>query len=250
MVGDIITWFKGIDWLANAFGVGVPVGGGILLLRRWCDRRKQPRTFQAFVADALKSPFESSKLKGIATIGIVDDNLSDFPVGDLKKAGFNIKTYKHVTIADFDLIAKFDVVFLDMRDIVKDDPMEGGLKLIHTLRQKNPRQKICAVSSKKFDPAATAFFKQADDVQNKPISAHKCQQVIHGFLQEKFDPRLLAESLDSGSAGPLTGDSALLLQQVRAAVQMRKALDDTAIPHSVSVVTRSLAIDLARALSV
>ena len=246
---EIITWFKGIDWLANALGVGIPLAGGTLAVWKWRERRKQPRTFQAYVAKTLPSPFDPSKLQSVATIAIVDDNLSDFPVAELKKAGFNVKTYKQVTLADFDVIAKFDVVFLDMRDIVKDDPMEGGLKLIHTLRNKNPRQKICAVSSKKFDPAATAFFKQADDVQNKPISAHKCQQVIYSFLHEKFDPHVLAQMLDSSFNGTLTGDSAVLLEQVRKAVETHSLLNETTIPSSVSQVNRSLAIDLVRAIN-
>ena len=61
-----------------------------------------------------------------------------------------------------------------MKGIVKDDPEYGGLKLIAELRKINPKQKICAVSSKTFDPTATEFFKQADNYKKKPMTSQEC----------------------------------------------------------------------------
>lgn len=135
--------------------------------------------------------------KEIGNIAIVDDNLADFPVGELKGSGYRIKTFKQVKLSDLPTLQEFDLVFLDIKGIVKDDYDEGGFKVLERLRENNPRQKICAVSSQTFVPTATAFFRQADDVQAKPISAHKCQEVIDVLLREKLNPLELAIQMDS-----------------------------------------------------
>ena len=201
------------------------------------------------VSAKLPVPYPSDRIKTFAQIAIVDDNLADFPVQELKRAGFDIKTYKHVAVSDFDEIAKFDVVFLDMHDIVKDDPTEGGLKLIKVLRQKNPRQKICAVSGNQFNPSATAFFKLADDALNKPISAQRCVEVLEAFLIEKLDPVRIAAELDSFQF-PTSEVRKNLLQSMQSAARAKSALTDSAVPASLPTTIRSSVQDLSRALAV
>lgn len=240
----IITWFKQLDWLANALAVMAPVGGLTLFIWKWSKAKsKSPK----FFTDLLK-PVQPGTFKKIGQIAIVDDNISDFPVSELKRAGYNIKTYRHVSVSDFDEISRFDVVFLDMFDIVKDDPTEGGLKLIHTLRSKSPRQKICAVSSNTFNPSATAFFKQADDAQNKPISAQKCVQVMDSFLLEKLEPTTLAKALDSNPE-IRSAEKASLLLQLADAASNKKALTADQLPDELNPIARSIAVDLARVLA-
>lgn len=247
---DLIAWFRGLDWLANALGVLAPVGGIGALVWRWQRRRAGiPQSFTAFVAATLKSSLIADTLKQVGKIAIVDDNISDFPVAELKRAGYNIRTYKHVSVSEFDEISAYDVVFLDMLDIVKDDPTEGGLKLIQTLRSKNPRQRICAVSSKKFDPAATAFFKQADDAQNKPMSAQKCVQVIDTFLSEKLDPQVLARELDT-TPELLSSERRQVLSQLKQATSKKELLPTNHLPRELKALPRSLALDLSRVLIV
>jgi CheY-like chemotaxis protein len=130
--------------------------------------------------------------KSIARIAIVDDQLQDFPINDLKSDGYQVQTYRHVQLANIQSLASYDIVFLDMKGIVKDDPDYGGLKLIAELRKLNPQQKICAVSGQTFDPTATEFFKQADDYKKKPLTAQECKTVIDSFIVESFDPSKLA----------------------------------------------------------
>lgn len=194
---SIILWFRSTDWIANALAIAIPVAGiGLWTWKRARSRLSRPRSFSALVKSKLSVPCSMAELQGIAQVAIVDDNLGDFPVSELRKAGFRIKTYRHVNVADFDALSEYDVVFLDMHDIVRDDPTEGGLKLIQVLRQKNPRQKICAVSGNQFNPSATAFFKLADDTLNKPMSAQRCVEVLESFLKEKLDPEGLSRFLD------------------------------------------------------
>lgn len=245
---DLIAWFRGLDWLANALGVLAPVGGFGALVWRWQRMKARlPQSFTAFVTSTVKSSPVADTLKQVGRIAIVDDNISDFPVAELKRAGYNIKTYKHVSVSEFDEISTYDLVFLDMLDIVKDDPTDGGLKLIQTLRRKNPRQKICAVSSKKFDPAATAFFKQADDAQNKPMSAQKCVQIIDTFLSEKLDPHSLARELDT-TTELHSSERRTVLTQLKQSTSKKELLPSDHLPRELKTLPRSLALDLSRVL--
>lgn len=246
---SLIGWFKSLDWLANALAVLTPLGGIGIFAWKWRRKRAQlPKSFTALVATITKPPLIAETLKRVGQIAIIDDSINDFPVAELKKAGYNIKTYKHVGVSEFDEISKYDVVFLDMLDIVKDDPTEGGLKLIGTLRRKNPRQRICAVSSKKFDPSATAFFKQADDAQNKPMSAQKCVQVIDTFLAEKLDPRVLADELDRAT-DLQSSDKSTLLTRINHSAVKKVPLDLDTLPNTVRALPRSIAFDLSRVLA-
>ncbi len=165
---DIKTWFNEVGWLANAFGIGLPLLAIMLFIYQRKTQLFGLSTFAALAERHIVPSWVDGLTKSIADIAIVDDNLSDFPVTELKKAGYRVKTYKQVGLSDFLSLAEYDVVFLDMHGIVKDDVDEGGLKLIVKLRSVNPHQKICAVSSKTFDPTASMFFKQADDVQKNP----------------------------------------------------------------------------------
>jgi len=245
----IILWFRSADWIANALAVLTTLAAvGAWLWKRSHDALMQPRSFSAIAKSKLSLPYATGKLKEFATIAIVDDNLSDFPIQELKKTGFTIRTYKHVSTSDFDALSEFDAVLLDMHDIVRDDPTEGGLKLIKVLRHKNPRQKICAVSGNQFNPTATAFFKIADDTLNKPMSAQRCVEVLEEFLLEKLEPAHLAALLDAEDAlGSEQRKEALRI--VASAAKLSKPLVDSELPTSISHETRSMIIDLSRGLA-
>lgn len=245
---SVIQWLRSTDWLANALGILVPLGGlGVWLWKRPRRRQSLPSSFAQLAASTTQIPSSMTAVKATAKVAIVDDNLSDFPVQELRKAGFQITTYRHVSVSDFDGLADFDAVFLDMHDIVKDDPTEGGLKLIRVLRQKNPRQKICAVSGNQFNPSATAFFKLADDALNKPMSAQRCVEVLEAFLKEKLDAQTLAQSLDrSELITPEERNAAIAA--ISAAASQRRAASSSQLPPSWPLDVQSMAIDLSRML--
>lgn len=191
---DVITkFFNDYGWLANALGILLPVGGAVLffirILRPWLRKGD----LDLLLPKTLQTEWTPDMAKSIARIAIVDDQLQDFPVNDLRGDGYQVQTYRHVQLANIQNLSSYDIVFLDMKGIVKDDPDYGGLKLIGELRRLNPKQKICAVSGQTFDPTATEFFKQADDYKKKPLTAQECKTVIDSFVAESFDPSTLAK---------------------------------------------------------
>ncbi|MFT0175008.1 hypothetical protein ACLKMY_40120, partial [Paraburkholderia mimosarum] len=181
-------FFTGAGWLANAFSIGMPLIalGGVIF--GWIKFFRKDADLDSLLPKGFIAAWSADKVSGLTRIAIVDDQVSDFPVGELRKGGFQIKTFKQVKLSDIDILSDFDVVFLDMKGVVKDDPEYGGLKLIERLRSSNPYQKICAVSGQTFDPTATRFFKLADDYKKKPLTAHECKDVIEQFAGGIFDP--------------------------------------------------------------
>lgn len=193
---NVMAWFSQLGWVANA----ISIVGALVAMSFAFHRRIAlilgPASFATIVARHKKRPWRKEDVKSIVRVAIVDDNVSDFPAAELRGDGFSVRSYRQVKLSDFKELQGYDVVFLDMHGIVADDPEAGGLKLILRLREANPRQKICAVSSKTFDPTATTFFKQADDVKKKPMNAAQCREVILDLAGDAFDPEKLAQELD------------------------------------------------------
>jgi len=190
----LITFFNDAGWLANLIGIATFLGGGIAVFFRFVRPKLASSRIDGVVPRDLTQKWSESISKAIAKIAIVDDQPADFPVAELKADGYQVQTYKQVTLATTAQLAAYDIVFLDMKGIVKDDPENGGLKLIGELRRLNPSQKVCAVSSKTFDINATEFFRQADDAKKKPLTAHECRTVINQFLAELFEPQVIIAS--------------------------------------------------------
>ncbi len=208
--------FDNLGWLANLIGIGTPIGGALWLLYKFRAAIFGTSTFIKLTNDYIVRKWhDSDSIKRIVEVAIVDDNPNDFPTVELQRAGYHVKIHKQVSLKDIARLAEYDVVFLDIHGIVKDDIDEGGLKLLPKLREANPRQKICAVSSKTFDPTATTFFKQADDVQKKPVNAQKCQNVIESLSLEKLNPILLATQLDKETSHLNTYTRRVLLGQLK-----------------------------------
>jgi hypothetical protein len=244
---QLITFFNELGWAANLIGIGTPIIG--LLWWAFSGRKRlfQPATFTALSKKSGFAKMNNEEKKKLCKIAIVDDDPDDFPIAELRKASYSVKSFKQIKLADSDILAAFDVVFLDMHGIIKDDLEQGGLKLITRLRALNPIQKICAVSSKTFDPTATTFFREADDVQKKPISAQKCRDVIDGFLAEKLDSESLASDLDSDKdIEKIRKSLVLLLQKLKS----EKSNADNFIKqikiHGVAKKTELMLLDFSR----
>lgn len=184
------------SWLANLLGILGFAGTCIAIFYRYVRPRLQPSRIDAVLPKDFASKWSPSKAKSWSRVAIVDDQPNDFPTAELKSNGYQVQVYKQASLSTTAQLAAFDIVFLDMKGIVKDDPEFGGLKLIAELRRTNPLQKICAVSSKTFDPTATEFFRQANDYKKKPLTAQECRSVIETFLTELFP----AESLISAAS--------------------------------------------------
>jgi len=229
VITEAQSTFESLGWLANFFGIGTPIFGICFFLYKYRAAIFGISTFVKQSNDLILPKWhDSDSIRKIAEIAIVDDNPNDFPTTELRKAGYRVKIYKQVNLNDIERLAEYDVVFLDIHGIVKDDIEEGGLKLLPKLRDANPRQKICAVSSKAFDPTATTFFKQADDVQKKPVNAQKCQNVIDALALEKLNPTALAKHLDTEVNHLSTYKRRTLLGQVKKFAATTKPFSEVA----------------------
>ena len=178
-------------WLANLFGILTFLGTCLVVFNRLVYPRLQPSRIDQIIPATFAETWVPLRAKAWARVAIVDDQPNDFPVTELKADGYLIQIYRQATLANTAQLARYDIVFLDMKGIVKDDPELGGLKLIGELRRINPLQKICAVSSKTFDPTATEFFRLANDYRKKPMTAQECRAVIDQFLIDLFPAQML-----------------------------------------------------------
>lgn len=204
---DLINWavqfWNSLGWLANAFGIVagliavvafVPVASGWITAKRLEGKFKNVADY---VGSRISDPAEAiQKIKQAARIAIVDDNLDDFPIDYLRRAGFHVDTFTQISLAETNKLAHYDVVFLDIVGVVLEDKRAGGLELIKRIRAMQNRPSVIAVSGKKFDPTVTDFFKQADDVMRKPISENACEEHITDVLEQRLSPCRAAKDLD------------------------------------------------------
>lgn len=253
LITEAQSTFDHLGWLANLIAIGTPAFGFAFFLHKYWAVIFGTSTFVKQTNNLITPKWhDSDSIRKIAEIAIVDDNPNDFPTAELRKAGYRVKTYKQVSLNDISSLAEYDVVFLDIHGIVKDDIEEGGLKLLPKLREANSRQKICAVSSKSFDPTATAFFRQADDVQKKPVNAQKCQDVIEALALEKLNPTTLATHLDIETNYLSAYKQRVLLEQLKKFAATTKPLSEMAAQVSatgkLSPALNYLLIDYVRVL--
>ncbi|CDF83409.1 hypothetical protein PKB_2062 [Pseudomonas knackmussii B13] len=213
IISTISNWFQNASGLANFFGITTPIAGVAFALNKFLKQRKSEPSIHE-LSEIISHNQNRINLKKIGKIAFVDDEIQDFPITELKKANYQISTYKQVSLADVTDLATYDVIFLDIKGVVKDDPEEGGLKLLSSLRKLNPNQKICAVSNKQYDVLATRFFEQADDVAKKPMTAQKCSDQIDQFLSEKFKLEHIEESITSELSRLDKGKRAAFLRSI------------------------------------
>jgi arsenate reductase-like glutaredoxin family protein len=125
-------------------------------------------------------------------IAIIDDEIESFPIDFIRKMGFDVQCYESISFADSLEITKYDVVFLDVKGVVKEDLEEGGAKFIKILKQARSLLPIVAVSSGKFHPELNDYFKSSDMIINKPIDEFKISEILKELKSDYFDfPELI-----------------------------------------------------------
>lgn len=210
-------------WLEPAIGIFVLLISGFLACWRWLVPWLKREKLDSVVPKEFVGSWNIEFAKRVARIAIVDDQPKDFPVQELKADGFNVVVHKQVSLADVKALGEYDIVFLDMKGIVKDDPEYGGLRLIADLRAESPHQKVCAVSSKTFDPTATEFFKLADNCKKKPMTAQECKAVISSFLEAIFDPSSALTSANAVLASLSVNQKVAVVQRVKLSIARKES---------------------------
>lgn len=138
----------------------------------------------------------SSTLLSSLRLAVVDDNPADFPIDYLKVLVGRVDVFTEVSLAEVSRFADYEVVFLDITGVVKEDLQKGGLSFLKKLRTLENSPLIIAVSSKKFDPTMTEFFKLADDIMRKPVTEIQCEEKLRNLISERLVPHSYAQNLD------------------------------------------------------
>jgi hypothetical protein len=154
-----------------------------------------PKLKEFFKKNDFEAFIEENQLRSTYKVAIIDDEIDSFPVDFIRQMGFEVRCYESISFADSLRIAKFDVVFLDVKGVVKEDLEEGGAKFIKILKQARSLLPIVAVSSGKFHPELNDYFKSSDMIINKPIGEFKIGEILRELKADFFDFNILVDSL-------------------------------------------------------
>lgn len=130
-------------------------------------------------------------------VAFVDDRLTDLPETYIRNLKYDLTTFDHVSLANFSILEKFDVVVLDITNVVPEDMKSGGLEIIKRLKSLPQPPLVIAVSQKKYDPTVSDFFKLADATLKKPVKESELEAVLNRLLTGFVTPVGIAKNIDA-----------------------------------------------------
>ncbi|MGQ4500254.1 hypothetical protein ACUIA4_17945 [Vibrio parahaemolyticus] len=193
-----------MGWLSNLLGIVIPLGtGGLILYKYLKNKNKNKKAEHSDFSSMLSEIFKgcTSKIYKTKSVAIVDDNPENYPIPYLNQSGYNITSIESVSLANIDHLLKYDLLILDITNIVVEDPKKGGLTLLKKLKSEKPDILTIAASSKRYDPTLTEFFKLADDQIKTPIEPEALEEKIINVLNYKYCPIAAAKRLDDSISG-------------------------------------------------
>ncbi|UTW13086.1 hypothetical protein [Marinobacterium rhizophilum] len=200
-MSQFIAFWNGSGWLANFFTVVLglfTVGGGIYSISKWVktlsDNANDYSNLLSYIKN--RSRIESQEYLKRRKIAVIDDQPENYPVDYLRKRGFDLTTYEEVSLTDYSFIKNYDLIFMDVTNVVKEDPQRGGFELIKRVRAEFKEVVIVGVSSKRFDPTLTEFFMMCDEQSRTPIAEQDCENLITDLLEKNFSPVNIAKDID------------------------------------------------------
>lgn len=200
-MSQFVVFWNNSGWLANLFTVLLglfTVGGGIYSIYKWVktllDNANDYSNILSYIKN--KSRIESQEHLKRRKIAVIDDQPENYPVEYLRKQGFDLTIYEEVSLTNYSFIENYDLIFMDVTNVVKEDPQRGGFELIKRVRAEFKEIVIVGVSSKRFDPTLTEFFKMCDEQSRTPISEQDCEKLIIDLLEKNFSPVNIAKEID------------------------------------------------------
>ncbi|WP_304635533.1 hypothetical protein [Pseudoalteromonas sp.] len=175
--------------------IGILIGVIGLLIALFTYLFPFDRVSKMFEKKKLDQLAKEMKLRSNYRVAIIDDEIDSFPIDFINKMGFDVKTFESISFADSIEIAKFDVVLLDVKGVVREDLEEGGAKFIKILKEARSALPVVAVSSGKFQPGLNDYFKSSDAILNKPIEEFKIQELLNELKADFFDFEKLSSQL-------------------------------------------------------
>lgn len=114
----------------------------------------------------------------------------------MQRSGFNITCITSVSLANYKHLLDYDLIILDVTNIVEEDMKRGGLELMKRIKNDNPRKPVIAASSKSYDPTLTEYFKLSDKQIQTPIKDQKIEEAITETLEKIYSPKSKAREID------------------------------------------------------
>lgn len=176
----------------------VTVGVGLaLLVRTYWMHRQSPKTTLELTIGTFpdESAANVALLKKMSCV-VVDDKIEDFPIDFMRKFFSGTVTESSVSLNDAARLSCYDVIFLDVMDVVQEDPKRGGAVLIESIRRFRKDGIIISVSSKKYDMDVMEYFKSADIHMRKPIRAPVVEEQLLAHMSRAVGPFALARKID------------------------------------------------------
>lgn len=200
-MAEFINIWSNSGWLANlltiVLGVITVFGGGYSIYRKLKSYLKDKNDYSS-VINYVRSNYEydSIDLLKKRKVAIIDDQPENYPIDYLRKSGFKISVYEEVSLSNYNFIDSYDLVFLDITNVVKEDPQRGGFELMKRIRSEMTGIVIIGVSSKRFDPTLTEFFRLADETAKTPISEKDCEKLLLSALEKYYSPIHISGKID------------------------------------------------------
>jgi CheY-like chemotaxis protein len=169
---------------------------------KWFGRRKLAGMKDYMAVNPPNYTFDNKGVK----IVVVDDNPDDFPLDYLRSTFGQVAVFDKISLSEASKLVGYDLIFLDMTGVVKEDLKYGGLQLIKKVKELPDSPIVVAVSRARFDPTATDYFKIADDVLKKPLTEMKCEEVVLDLVKDKLSPFKAADIIDSEILGKSKND--------------------------------------------
>ncbi|WP_186027340.1 response regulator transcription factor [Burkholderia gladioli] len=204
---DITTTFQAVkaffdaqSALANAISIFTPIlGVGIAAYKLIWPRFSKP---VSSMRDWAMNRFgqEGFRLKrpvlSMLKIAIVDDKPDDFPIAYLRQCGYDLTVISTISLADASGLQAYDLIAMDITNVVVEDAARGGLELIRRVKHFPNSPVVIAVSGRRYDPTMTEFFRLADSHMKKPIKPADLESAIEKLLTDRCAPGQIAESMD------------------------------------------------------
>lgn len=205
MIMDTIkSFWTELGWLSNAFTIllGLATLLGIYkATSHWLKNKTEDlKTFgdmQSFIASKVN---ESENIKS-KKIVVVDDQPENYPLEFLQKTGFNVTPITNISLTNYKFLLDYDLIILDVTNIVTEDMKRGGLELMKRIKKDNPRKPVIAASSKTYDPTLTEFFKLSDKQIQTPIKDQALENVVTETLSKFYSPKAKAKEIDEFLSG-------------------------------------------------
>lgn len=199
---QLIRWMNDLGPLANLIAV-LGFIGTIYAFTRWIWRlffkKNIPNSIESWAFDKFGSGGASisAKCRKSIKIAVVDDEPGDIATQLLANLGYKVSIYTSISLAHIDELLSYDLVILDITNVVPEDPKKGGMLIIKTLKSALEPPLVIAVSGKRYDPSTTEFFKLADLVLKKPVQADKLSNTVNDILTPLFSLHGVAKNLDN-----------------------------------------------------